>query len=85
MSKNETQASVAEAGVILPDEETVRIKIPKDRNDKREVLFVSIGMRNFIVKIGEWVEVPMCVAKVLRRREERMEASEKFINRSRSK
>ena len=49
-----------------------------------QFMFVSIGMRNFVVKIGEYVDVPECVAKVLKQREERMEASESFV-RSNSK
>ena len=84
MSKNEVKDEVLTAGTIKPGEKTVRIKIHKDKNEKREHLFVSIGMRNFAVKIGEWVDVPECVAKVLEQREERMEESERFV-RSNSK
>ena len=49
-------------------EKMVKIFIPRTKADEEDV-FVSINMRTFIVKRGEEVEVPECVALAIRDRE----------------
>lgn len=77
--KVEAVDETAENIPVKPGEKTVRIKIHKDRGDKSTHQFVSVNDRNFLVKKGEWVDVPECVAEVLNRRDQRMEASEAYI------
>ena len=45
-------------------EETKTVFIPKDRINNEDVL-VSINDRNYLIKRGVPVEVPLCVAEVL--------------------
>ena len=50
-------------------EEMVRIKLPRlTKND--EDVFVSVNERTWLIKRGVEVEVPACVAEVLRHKEE---------------
>ena len=61
------------------DVKTVRVKIYKDKSETRTHQFVSINEKNYMVKIGEWVDVPEPVAKVLAHREERMEIADRYM------
>ena len=45
-------------------EEMVKIKIPRNRKDEEDV-FVSVNERTWLIKRGEYVEVPLCVKEVL--------------------
>ena len=51
---------------------TVKIRLPKLKADQEDV-FVSVNDYTCIVKRGVEVEVPACVAEVLRHREEMLE------------
>lgn len=53
-------------------EKMVRIKIPRTKADQEDV-FVSVNLRTFLIKRGVDVEVPECVAEVLRHQEEVLE------------
>lgn len=53
-------------------EKMVKIRIPRTKADQEDE-FVSVNMRTWIVKRGVEVEVPECVAEVLRHKEEMME------------
>lgn len=66
-AENETPA-VTET----PKEKMVKIRIPRTKADQEDV-FVSVNMRTWIVKRGVEVEVPECVAEVLRHQEEALE------------
>ena len=61
------------------EEKTVKIRIPKEFASQDDV-FVSVNERTWLIKRGETVEVPECVAEVLanseRMREEAMLAEE---------
>lgn len=50
-------------------EKMVKIRIPFDRYDNSDV-FVSVNERTWLIKRGVEVEVPECVAEVLRHKEE---------------
>lgn len=54
---------------VVKGEKTEKVYVPKEKGDNQTHLFVSINERNFAVKKGEWVEVPVCVARLLERRE----------------
>jgi hypothetical protein len=51
---------------------TVKVRIPKTKNDQEDV-FVSVNKDTWLIKRGVEVEVPACVAEVLRHQEEMME------------
>ena len=53
------------------NEKMVKIKLPRDK--KEPDVFVSVNERSWLIQRGVEVEVPECVAEVLRHREE-MEA-----------
>ena len=54
------------------NEKTVKIRLPRDRQEQEDV-FVGINERTWLIKRGVEVEVPECVAEVLRHREEMLE------------
>lgn len=60
-----------------PAEKLVKIRIPKTRGEQGDV-FVSVNMRTFLIKRGVEVEVPECVAEVLRHQEEALETIMEF-------
>ena len=53
-------------------EKMVKIRIPRTKADEEDV-FVSVNMRTWLIKRGVEVEVPECVAEVLRHQEEALE------------
>ena len=50
----------------------VKIRIPRTKKDEEDV-FVSVNQRTWLIKRGVEVEVPACVAEVLRHQEEMLE------------
>lgn len=58
-------------------EKTVKIKIPLTRTDK-DAVFVGVNGRTWLIKRGEEIEVPVCVAEVLRHKEEMLEQAMAF-------
>ncbi len=55
-----------------PKEKMVKIRIPRTKADQPDE-FVSINLRTWQIKRGVEVEVPECVAEVLRHQEEMLE------------
>jgi hypothetical protein len=53
-------------------EKMVKIRIPRTKKDEEDV-FVSVNLRTWLIKRGVEVEVPECVAEVLRHQEEMLE------------
>ena len=60
------------AVIEAPREKMVKIRIPRTKKDEEDV-FVSVNMRTWLIKRGVEVEVPECVAEVLRHQEEMLE------------
>ena len=58
-------------------EKIVKIRIPRNRKDEDDV-FVSVNERTWLIKRGVEVEVPECVAEVLRHQEEALEQAYEF-------
>ena len=58
-----------ETKTATPKEKMVKIRIPKLRANQEDV-FVSVNERTWLVKRGVEVEVPECVAEVIRHSEE---------------
>ena len=65
---DDTEALKAEA----PKEKMVKIRIPRTKKEEDDV-FVSVNLRTWLIKRGVEVEVPECVAEVLRHQEEALE------------
>ena len=59
-----------------PKEKMIKIRIPKFKANQEDV-FVSVNERTWIVQRGVEVEVPECVAEVIRRSEEMRERNMK--------
>ena len=55
-----------------PKEKMIKIRIPRTKANQEDV-FVSVNERTWIVKRGVDVEVPECVAEVIRHQEEMLE------------
>lgn len=53
-------------------EKMVKIRIPRTKADQEDVT-VWVNMRSWLIKRGVEVEVPECVAEVLRHQEEMLE------------
>ena len=60
-----------------PKEKMVKIRIPRTKADQEDV-FVSVNHRTWIVKRGVEVEVPECVAEVLRNQEIALEKADAY-------
>ena len=58
-------------------EKMVKIKIPRNRKDEEDV-FVSVNERTWLIKRGEYVEVPECVKEVLDQQERSLDEAYDF-------
>jgi exosome complex RNA-binding protein Rrp4 len=58
-------------------EKTVKIRLPLTRTEKNDVL-VGVNGRTWLIKRGEEVEVPECVAEVLQHKEEMLSEAMAF-------
>ena len=58
-------------------EKLVKIRIPRGRENQDDV-FVGVNGRTWLIKRGVEVEVPECVAEVIRNAEEAEEAAYAF-------
>lgn len=58
------------------DEKMVKIRLPRVKDNP--TVFVSVNERTWMIKRGEEVEVPECVAEVLRHKEEMEEEAYEF-------
>lgn len=76
-TKNKT-ATVLNA-VDTKKEKTVKIRIPRTRKDEEDKI-VWVNERRFLIKRGEEVEVPECVAEVIRNSEKMLEQAYDFEN-----
>ena len=72
MAETKTKATEAVA-----KEKTVKIKLPLTRTEKNDVL-VGVNGRTWLIKRGEEVEVPECVAEVLQHKEEMLSVAMAF-------
>lgn len=69
--KNET-AEIKNETAAETGEKMVKIRISRTKADQEDV-FVSVNLRTWLIKRGVEVEVPECVAEVLRHQEEMLE------------
>jgi len=64
-------------------EKKIKIRLPKERRDQEDV-FVSVNERTWLIRRGVEVEVPLCVAEVLRSREMMLETIMAFEDANRA-
>ena len=64
-------------------ENMVKIKLPRNRRDEDD-MFVSVNERTWLIKRGVEVEVPECVAEVIRNSELMQEEAYEFDKASQS-
>lgn len=62
----------------------VKIKIPKTRDNTDDV-YVAVNGRSFLIKRGEYVEVPDFVAEVLQHQEEMLAEAMEYEEAAQSK
>lgn len=73
MAENKTTATKT----TEPKEKMVKIKLPRVSKDQEDVP-VWVNDRSWLIKRGVEVEVPECVAEVLRHQEEMLEKIMEF-------
>ena len=61
----------------VTEEKKVKIRLPLTRTEKNDVL-VGVNGRTWLIKRGEEVEVPECVAEVLQHKEEMLSEAMAF-------
>ena len=66
-----------------PAEKMVKIRLPRNRKEEDD-MFVSVNERTWIIKRGVEVEVPECVAEVIRNSELMQEEAYEFDKASQS-
>lgn len=59
------------------EEKKVLIRIPRTSKDQPDV-YVSVNERSWLIQPGKEVEVPECVAEVLRHKEEALERAYEY-------
>jgi len=67
--------------VAKATEKKVKIRIPRTKADESDV-YVSVNNRTWLIKRGVEVEVPECVAEVLRNQEIALEEAYLFSEKS---
>ena len=60
-------------------EELVTVRIPRERNDKEDSVYVCVNDRDWLIKKGVEVQIPRCAYEVLMRSQEQREAAYDFI------
>ena len=61
----------------MSEKNTVTIRLPLSRTEKEDV-YVAVNGRSYLIKRGEPVRVPACVAEVLQRREQMLEEALRY-------
>ena len=61
-------------------EKKVKIKLPIDRVNREQSVFISVNDRTFQIQRGVEVEVPECVAEVLEHKYDMESETDKFLN-----
>lgn len=55
----------------------VKIKLPKTKTEKNDV-YVAVNGKSYLIKRGEYVDVPACVAEVLENRDKMLAEAMEF-------
>lgn len=73
-----------EAHETIKKEKTVRIRLPRERRDQDDKI-VWVNARRFLIKRGVEVDVPECVAKILRNEEDMLQKAYEYEQKVQSK
>ena len=65
---------------VSPWDKTVKIKLFKDNDRYKDDLFVGLNGRRYNIKRGVEVEVPGCVAEIIRVSEKQQRKTEALID-----
>ena len=81
MSENTKNAAAqtAEKTTAKATDDMVTIRLPKARNGEASVVFVGVNGRGWRIQRGVDVQVPACVAEVLRNAEKAEDQNDAFI------
>lgn len=77
---NTTAANVLQKNAEIASknlEKTVTIRLPREKKSSGDV-FVSVNERTWLIKRGVSIEVPECVAEVLRNQEKMLDEAYNF-------
>ena len=69
MASNVKKDEAVETSAAPKAEDTVTIRLPRTKKEQED-LFVSVNERTWIIQRGVNVEVPACVAEVIRHAED---------------
>ena len=69
--------TTTENKAVKKETKKVRIKLPLTRNEK-EAVYVAVNGKSYLIKRGEYVEVPASVAEVLENREKMLNEAMEF-------
>lgn len=73
------EATKATKATETATEKLVKIRIPRER-DRQDDVFVCVNGRTWLIKRGVEVEVPECVAEVIRNAEDVAEKAYAFMD-----
>ena len=71
------ETKTTKAAEKVAEEKKVKIRLPLTRTEKNDVL-VGVNGKTWLIKRGEEVEVPECVAEVLQHKEEMLSVAMAF-------
>ena len=78
------ETKTTKAAEKVAEEKKVKIRLPLTRTEKNDVL-VGVNGNTWLIKRGEEVEVPECVAEVLQHKEEMLSEAMAFEEQAASK
>lgn len=82
MATKSAPAAVEPEAIDAKVEELIKIRLPRSREEDDDV-YVSVNDRSWLIKRGVTVEVPACVAEVLRHQEDALEKAYEFAEAAR--
>ena len=68
---------MADVTMNKPPKKMVKIKLEKTRHEKDDV-YVAVNGKSYLIKRGEYVEVPIAVAEVLENKEKMLSEAMEF-------
>lgn len=68
------------SGVVDPWNDLVTIKLFKDNGNYRDDVFVAVNGHRYQIQRGKTVDVPRCVAEVLKHSEEQDQAASLMVD-----
>lgn len=76
-AKKENEGMTTAEGTAEKAEKKVKLRIPRTKSENDDV-YVSVNDRSWLIRRGEEVEVPECVAEVLLHQEQMLEEAYQY-------